>query len=110
HWDGKTFGARCAGCHATGTESSKQTFAAISLDCFACHGEPPDKHTTEGSLVFLSPHRRDSAAVVTSICAQCHLRTGASKSSGLPYPNNFVAGDNLFRALRLDLSEAALEK
>jgi len=110
HWDTKTFGARCAGCHASGVDSTKQTFAAISLDCFVCHGEPPEKHTTEGGLVFLSPKRNDTAAVVTSICAQCHLRTGTSRSSGLPYPNNFVAGDNLFRDFRVDLSNAAIEK
>lgn len=109
-WDSKTFAARCAGCHTTGVDSSKQTFDAISLDCFVCHGEPPEKHTTQGSLVALSPHREDSAAVVTSICAQCHLRGGASKSSGLPYPNNFVAGDNLFRDFRIDRSPAAIEK
>jgi predicted CXXCH cytochrome family protein len=110
HWDSRTFGARCAGCHATGTDSAKQTFSAISHDCFVCHGEPPEKHTTEGRLVFLSPHRKDSAAVVTSICAQCHLRTGASRSTGLPYPNNFVAGDNLFRDFQVDLSNAAIQR
>lgn len=110
HWDTKTFGARCAGCHATGVDSAKQTFAAVSLDCFVCHGEVPEKHTTQGSLVLLSPHRADSPAVVTSTCAQCHLRTGASKSSGLPYANNFVAGDNLFRDFRVDFSDAATEK
>jgi Cytochrome c3 len=107
-WDTKTFGARCAGCHATGLDSTKQTFAAVSLDCFACHGEVPEKHTMQGALVFLSPHRRDSAQVVTSTCAQCHLRTGVSNSSGFPYPNNFVAGDNLFRDFRVDLSDAAI--
>jgi hypothetical protein len=109
-WDTKTFGARCAGCHATGVDSTRQTFAAISLDCFVCHGEPSEKHTTQGSLAQLSPHRSDSPAVVTSICAQCHLRTGASKSTGLPYPNNFVAGDNLFRDFQVDLSEDAIAK
>jgi Cytochrome c3 len=109
-WDTTTFGARCAGCHATGIDSAKQAFAAISLDCFVCHGEPSDKHTTQGSVVSLSPHRGDSAAVVTSTCAQCHLRTGESKSTGLPYPNNFVAGDNLFRDFRVDLSEGAVQK
>lgn len=108
-WDTQIFGNRCAGCHATGVESSKQTFAATSLDCFACHGEVPEKHTTKDSLVFLSPHRKDSAAVVTSICASCHLRTGKSRSSGLPYANNFVAGDNLFRDFRVDLSDAAIQ-
>ena len=104
------FGSRCAGCHATGVDSAKQTFSAISLDCFVCHGEPPEKHTTKGGLVLLSPHRRDSAAVVTSICAQCHLRTGTSRSTGLPYANNFVAGDNLFRDFAVDLSDAAIQK
>src|SRR5262245_42563825 len=107
-WDNRTFGARCAGCHATGVDSAKQTFAAVSHDCFVCHGEPPEKHTTEGRLVWLSPKRKDSAAVVTSICGQCHLRGGDSRSSGLPYANNFVAGDNLFRDFHIDLSDTAI--
>jgi len=110
HWDTQVFGSRCAGCHATGVDSAKQTFAAVSLDCFVCHAEPPDQHTTNGSLAVLSPKRTQSAAVVTSICAQCHLRGGASKSSGLPYPNNFVAGDNLFRDFKVDLSAATTER
>jgi predicted CXXCH cytochrome family protein len=108
HWDKQTFGSRCAGCHATAVDSAKQTFAAISLDCFVCHGEVPDGHTTQRSLVLLSSKRRDSAAVVTSICAQCHARTGISKSSRLPYPNHFVAGDNLFRDFQVDLSAGAI--
>jgi hypothetical protein len=109
-WDQRTFGSRCAGCHATGVDSSKQTFSAISHDCFVCHGEPPENHTTQGKLVWLSPQRRDSAQAVTSICAQCHLRGGKSRSTGLPYPNNFVAGDNLFRDFEIDFSDAALQK
>lgn len=109
-WDSQAFGGRCAGCHASGVDSSKQTFTAISLDCFACHGEVPEKHTTQGSLVILSPHGRQSPAAVTSICAQCHLRTGVSRSSGLPFANNFVAGDNLFRDFSVDLSDAAILK
>jgi predicted CXXCH cytochrome family protein len=109
-WDAQTFGARCAGCHASGVDSGKQTFTAVSLDCFVCHGDVPDQHTTQGSLAVLSPKRKESAAVVTSICAQCHLRGGVSKSSGLPYANHFVAGDNLFRDFRIDLAAAATEK
>src|SRR5262245_18321748 len=33
-----------------------------------------------------------------------------SKSSGMPYANIFVAGDNLFRDFRVDLSDGAIEK
>ena len=109
-WDSQAFGSRCAGCHASGVDSSKQAFTAISLDCFACHGEIPDKHTTQPSLAILSPRGHDTPAAITSICAQCHLRTGASRSTGLPYSNNFVAGDNLFRDFRVDFTDAAIQK
>ena len=54
----------------------------------------------------LAKKRHDSAAAVTSICAQCHVRFGKSKSSGLPYPNNFVAGDNLFKDFEFDFALA----
>lgn len=108
HWDSRTFGDRCAGCHATGVDSTKRTFATRSLDCFACHGEVPEEHTKNGTLALLGKKRKIEARVVTSACAQCHLRTGKSKTSGLPYPNNFVPGDNLFRDFQVDLSDAAL--
>jgi predicted CXXCH cytochrome family protein len=38
------------------------------------------------------------------------VRFGKSKSSGLPYPNNFVAGDNLFKDFQVDFRIAADEK
>ena len=44
--------------------------------------------------------------MITSICAQCHLRLGKSRSTGLPYPNNFIAGDNLFQDYEVDFSKA----
>jgi predicted CXXCH cytochrome family protein len=43
---------------------------------------------------------------ITSTCAQCHLRMGKARSTGLPYPNNFVAGDNLFLDFEVDFSKA----
>jgi predicted CXXCH cytochrome family protein len=42
--------------------------------------------------------------VVTSICGQCHLRGGKSKSTGLSYPNQFVAGDNLFHDFQVNFA------
>jgi predicted CXXCH cytochrome family protein len=107
HWDAKQFGDRCAGCHATGVDSAKRCFSVKSLDCFVCHGEVADKHTKDPSLVYLARKRADPPRVVTSICAQCHVRTGKSKSSGLPYPNNFVPGDNLFRDFKVDFRDEA---
>jgi predicted CXXCH cytochrome family protein len=109
-WDAKTFGDACAGCHATGVEAGTRAFSAISLDCYACHGAVDPKHSNDTTLVHLSRARRDPPRVVTSICAQCHIRTGRSRSSNLPYANTFVAGDNLFRDFQVDLSAAATSR
>ena len=107
-WDPETFGENCAGCHATGVDSKLQAFSALSIDCYACHGELDPKHTADSALMLLSPKRGDPARVTTSICAQCHLRTGKSRSTGRPYPNNFVPGDNLFRDFEVSFEPKAI--
>ena len=109
-WDGKKFGDSCAGCHATAVNVKTHAFSAASLDCFTCHGNVDVKHSKDPKLVFLAKTRNDPARVVTSICAQCHLRGGKSRSSGLPYANNFVAGDNLFRDYQIDFSPERLRE
>ncbi|MFT3882172.1 MAG: hypothetical protein QM703_21285 [Gemmatales bacterium] len=108
HWDGKQFASSCAGCHTTAVDSKTQAFSSLSIDCYACHGNVAVEHPNKPELAHLSSKRKDSAAVITSICAQCHIRTGQSKSTGLPYPNTFVAGDNLFRDFKADFSDAAI--
>lgn len=110
HWDAKQFGDACAGCHATGVDAKARTFTSPALDCYVCHGVVDPQHSKDTSLVHLSRKRNDPARVITSICAQCHVRTGRSRSSGLPYPNNFVAGDNLFRDFQVDFSADALRE
>ncbi len=106
HWDTETFARSCAGCHATAVDPEAHTFSAVSLDCFTCHGDAPVEHANEPELMPLAKARNDPPRVVTSICASCHIRFGRSKSTGLPYPNNFVAGDNLFRDFQVDFSLA----
>jgi predicted CXXCH cytochrome family protein len=105
-WDTKTFAAGCAGCHATAVDPETHAFVTVSLDCYTCHGDSPAEHANDPKLMPLAKKRRDSPAAVTSICAQCHVRFGKSKSSGLPYPNNFVAGDNLFKDFTFDFKLA----
>ncbi len=105
-WDTETFAQQCAGCHATGVDPQSQAFVAASIDCFACHGDAPAEHANDAKLMPLAKARKDSPAVVTSICASCHVRFGKSKSTGLPYPANFVAGDNLFKDFQVDFGVA----
>jgi len=105
-WDREGFARRCAGCHTTAVDPETHTFSASSLDCYTCHGVVPQNHPNDISLVWFSKkHTRDAKQII-SICGQCHLRGGKSKSSGLPYPNNFVAGDDLFHDFQVDFSKA----
>jgi len=109
-WDTAKFAERCAGCHATGIDSKARTFAAFGLDCYTCHGDVNLDHTNDTTLILLSKKNRTGKQIVTSICAQCHLRgdQGEAKSAttGLPYPNTFIAGDNLFQDFVVDWKRA----
>lgn len=108
-WNPSIFADRCAGCHTTAVDTESRTHSTISLDCVTCHGLVELEHTEDISKVFLSKASLDPNHV-TSICSQCHLRGGRSKSSGLPYPNTFVPGDNLFRDFEVDLSEQTISQ
>ncbi len=108
-WDSNVFADRCAGCHTTAVDTTSRTFSSISLDCVTCHGLVELEHTDDTSKVFLSKQSRGPKQVI-SICGQCHLRGGKSKSSGLPYANTFVPGDNLFRDFEIDLSAESIGK
>jgi hypothetical protein len=109
HWDAKTFADGCAGCHTSGVSAKDRTFSALALDCYTCHGVVDLKHAKDPSLALFAKKRPEPARVVTSVCASCHVRTGKSKSTGLPYPNQFVPGDNLFRDFQVDLSPEAIK-
>jgi len=43
---------------------------------------------------------------IESTCAQCHLRGGKSKTTGLAYPNAYTAGQDLFKDYEADWSKA----
>lgn len=108
-WEPETFSQRCAGCHATAVDSRTQAFAATAIDCYACHGSVDLAHTNDPSLVYLAKKRNDSPALIAATCGQCHVRTGTSTASGLPYANNYVVGDDLFADFAVDWSPAALD-
>ncbi len=107
-WDEEVFADSCAGCHTTAVDPGSHRFSALALDCYSCHGDVDLHHSSDPETMLLSGARRDAARVVISICAQCHVRSGRSRSSGLPYPNGFVAGDNLFRDFEVDFSDGSL--
>ena len=95
------FMERCAGCHTTAVDPEERTFAYYGLDCFTCHGPVDLKHSADTKLVLLSKKNREG---VNQICGSCHLRGGKSKTTGRPYPNVFVPGENLFEDFTADSS------
>jgi len=105
-WEKDKFANRCAGCHATAVDPQTKAFATSSLDCYTCHGVADANHTKDTSLMRFSAKYPKNANEIVSVCGSCHLRGGKSRSSGLPYPNNFVPGDNLFQDFQVDLALA----
>ena len=103
-WQPDVFATKCAGCHTTGVDPTTHAFSAYAFDCYACHGEVSAEHTTKPELAWIGSHDAHEPRAIVAICAQCHLRGGHSQSTGLPYPNNFVAGDDLFADFKADLS------
>jgi hypothetical protein len=107
-WHLQKFNEKCAGCHATAIDPSTASFGSPSLDCYVCHGVLELEHAQQTDQTLFAKKHADDPRVVTSVCGQCHLRGGRSKSSGRPFPTLFVAGDNLFRDFEVDWSDEAL--
>ncbi len=109
-WNPSSFNRDCAGCHATGVDPETMAVSDLGLDCYTCHGDSTLAHAADPSQMILAEARNDPPRVVASICGQCHIRTGTSRSTGRPFAANFVAGDNLFRDLDVDLSNEAIQR
>jgi len=105
-WRKDKFANQCAGCHATAVDAKSKAYAEIGIDCYTCHGIVDMQHASDTSKIFLSKKRRTDAVAITNACAQCHLRGGKSKSTGLPYPAAYTVGDDLFKDYDVDWSKA----
>ena len=102
-WQPDVFATKCAGCHTTGVDPKSHAFSTFAFDCFACHGDLTTDHTTKPEIAWLGSKRPRQPKEIVAICGSCHLRGGHSQSTGLPYPNNFIAGDDLFADFKVDL-------
>jgi predicted CXXCH cytochrome family protein len=96
-WDREKISARCIGCHMTGVDPKTLTAFETFVGCETCHGPFNEGHTNGSEFMRFAKKAKDSPAVIASACGQCHLRGGRSRSTGRPFANNFVSGDNLFK-------------
>jgi hypothetical protein len=109
-WKPSVFNDTCASCHATGYDTTTGHFQSLSLDCMVCHGDLPMSHADNPTEALFSKTAATPPHVEISICGSCHIRSGVSKSTGKPYPNNYIPGDNLFIDLEVDWNTASLNK
>jgi cytochrome c554/c'-like protein len=109
-WNKEKFANRCAGCHTTAVDPETKAFSATALDCYTCHGVADPNHTKDTALMRFSAKYPKNSREIVSVCGSCHLRGGKSHSSGLPYPNNFVPGDDLFHDFEVDLSQTGSDR
>jgi hypothetical protein len=104
-WDSKKFSEKCIGCHTTGVDPTNLRPFETFVGCEACHGPYNDQHTGGTVFMRLAKKARETPQMIASTCGSCHLRGGHSRSTGRPYANNFVAGDNLFKDYVFDFSQ-----
>lgn len=110
-WDEDHFARSCVGCHCTAVEEEEgRPYGAIALDCYSCHGDVSLEHANDTKEILLSRKREDPPLQIAAICGSCHLRGGRSRSTGAPYPNQFVPGDDLFRDYEVDFSDENLAR
>lgn len=103
-WDTQKFTAKCIGCHMTGVDPVSLRPFETFVGCESCHGPYDERHT--GGTVFMrfAKKAKETPQMIASACGSCHLRGGHSRSTGRPFANNFIAGDNLFKDFAFDFS------
>jgi nitrate/TMAO reductase-like tetraheme cytochrome c subunit len=106
-WKADQFSNDCIGCHMTGVDAKTLTPFESFVGCETCHGPHNPEHTNASVFLPFARKAKTPAEAIASTCGSCHLRGGQSRSTGRPFPNNFVAGDNLFKDYIFDFSKEA---
>lgn len=103
-WESSKFSEKCEGCHTSGLNSETKLPFEYFVGCESCHGPYNPKHANNAAFIRFSKKSRETAQMIASTCGSCHLRGGRSRSTDRPWPNNFVAGDNMFKDFVFDFA------
>jgi predicted CXXCH cytochrome family protein len=99
-WDKNPWLLQCGGCHATGVDLDKQSFAETSVGCEACHGKGswhaalPKSEVFEKRQTIVNPAKLTSGVAV-QICGSCHNRGKAVKNKDASWPVGYEPGKAL---------------
>ena len=99
-WDKRPWLENCAGCHATGVDLEKKTFAELGVSCEACHGKGswhaalPKTAVFEKRNTIINPAKL-TMGVSVQICGSCHNRGKATQHEGAGWPVGYEPGKSL---------------
>ncbi|MFZ2447293.1 MAG: multiheme c-type cytochrome [Syntrophobacteraceae bacterium] len=99
-WDKRSWLLKCGGCHATGADLEKNTFAEPAVACEACHGSGswhtalPKTAVFEKRQTILNPSKL-TMGVSVQICGSCHNRGKATKHEGADWAVGYQPGKAL---------------
>ena len=91
---------KCGGCHATGVDLEKNTFAEPGVACEACHGKGswhaalPKTAVFEKRQTIVNPAKL-TMGVAVQICGSCHNRGKATQKKGAGWPVGYEPGKAL---------------
>ncbi len=94
-WPNFSFVDRCAACHTTNFNTADKTWTELGVGCESCHG-PASRHGDFTSADRMVQYGEISAVEEGMICSSCHLQGGFSKKSERRFPENYIAGMDLF--------------
>ncbi|MFZ2631513.1 MAG: multiheme c-type cytochrome [Desulfosalsimonadaceae bacterium] len=99
-WDKRPWLEYCAGCHTTGTDLDKKTFAEPGVSCEACHGKGswhaalPKTAVFEKRQTIINPAKL-TMGVAVQICGSCHNRGHSTKNPAAEWPVGYEPGKSL---------------
>jgi hypothetical protein len=96
-WDKRPWIEKCGGCHATGVDLEKGTFAEAGVGCESCHG-PASHHVAlpktaifDKRLTIVNPSKLP-AGIRAQTCGACHGSGDTIKAKGVDWPVGFLPG------------------
>ncbi len=100
HWSQRPWLEECGGCHVTGVDLEKRSFAEPNVSCEACHGKGAHHVATSSDDAFkkrqtiVNPAKLPSGISV-QICGSCHTKGASSQVEDVSWPVGYEPGKAL---------------
>jgi hypothetical protein len=94
NWRNRPYSHHCNWCHSVGYDTETRTYVEESIGCEACHG-PGKKHAESGEPADIVNPAKLSKVRADMICESCHTDGKDRSTKTYPFPDGFVAGEDL---------------